>query len=334
MHPSIPSTAPDTLTAGSVGLALGSGSARGLAHIGVLRALDEAGLAVQAIAGSSIGALIGAIAASGRLGDVEERFLAFDWRAIAGLLDPVFPRSGLIDGHKITEFVRAHVPAARIEDLPIPFRAVTTDLHTGQEVVIASGDLIEAVRASIAVPGIFTPVRSGARVLLDGGLVNPVPVSVVRAMGADTVIAVDLNHDIATRRVRRAAAPKPAGPAVPPPPPAETLAGRGRFQQLGGAVMAERLRALGSPALAQFNAWLRRDTLPGIFDVLLGSIDIMQARITQANLREYPPDLLIQPTLGQVRFMEYDRAGTIIEAGYACARDQLAAWARTRPDRP
>lgn len=311
-----------------IGLALGSGSARGLAHIGVLRALDEAGVAVAAIAGSSIGALIGAIAASGRLSDVEERFLAFDWRAIAGLLDPVFPRSGLIDGHRITEFVRAHVPAARIEDLPIPFRAVTTDLTSGQEVVIASGDLIEAVRASIAVPGIFTPVRSGARVLLDGGLVNPVPVSVVRAMGVDAVIAVDLNHDIATRRVRRAAAPEPPRQTAPPADAAP--ARRGRFQPLATAVVVERLRALGSPALAQFSAWLRRESLPGIFDVLLGSIDIMQARITQANLREYPPDLLIQPALGHVRFMEYDRAGAIIEAGYDCARARLATWAPGR----
>lgn len=294
-----------TLSAHKVGLALGSGSARGLAHIGVLRAIEDAGIKVDFIAGTSMGALIGAIYAAGKLEGLTERFLDFDWKSIVSLLDPVFPRSGLIDGQKIDDFVRAHVRATRIEDLPIPFHAVATCIMSGEEVVCRTGDLIEAVRASISVPGIFTPVRSNGRVLVDGGLVNPVPVSVARAMGADLVIAVDLNHDIVAGRVSH------PGSRANARPHAQTM---------------ERLLAglQTSPVLAQFEAWLHKEPLPGIFDVLLTSIDIMQARMTQTSLRQDKPDILIRPPLGAVRFMEFDRAEEIIEIGYRSAVQQLA----------
>ncbi|HMM45726.1 MAG TPA: patatin-like phospholipase family protein [Candidatus Macondimonas sp.] len=288
-----------------VGLALGSGSARGLAHVGVLRALDEAGIKVDFIAGTSMGAVIGAIYATGKLDGLTER--NFDWKSIVSLLDPVFPRSGLIDGQKIIDFVRAHVPAARIEDLPIPFQTVATDIMTGEQVALGTGDLIEAVRASISVPGIFTPVRSNGRILVDGGLVNPVPVSVVRAMGADRVIAVDLNHDIVARRTSY---PQRRVEALSPNP---TM-----------ARLLANLQAMGSPVLAQFEAWLHQEPLPGIFDVLLASIYIMQARVTQASLRQDRPDILIRPPLGSVRFMEFDRAEEIVEIGYRSATEQLA----------
>lgn len=291
-----------------VGLALGSGSARGLAHIGVLRAIREAGIEVDVIAGSSMGAFIGAIFASGKLDGLEAEFLGFDSKSIASLLDPVFPRSGLIDGQKIADFVRAHVPATSIEHLPIPFQAVATDIMNGEQVALGTGDLIEAVRASIAVPGIFTPVRSNGRILVDGGLVNPVPVSVARDMGADLIIAVDLNHDIVTNRLSH---PHPSA--------------NGKPYTQAMSRMLESLQSLESPALAQFSAWLHKEPLPGIFDVLLASIYIMQARITQATLRHDKPEILIQPPLGAVRFMEFDRAEEIIEIGYRSAVQQLAA---------
>ena len=291
-----------------IGLALGSGSARGLAHIGVLRAIREAGIEVDVIAGSSMGAFIGAIFVSGKLDGLEAEFLGFDWKSIASLLDPVFPRSGLIDGQKIADFVRAHVPATSIEHLPIPFQAVATDIMNGEQVALGTGDLIEAVRASIAVPGIFTPVRSNGRILVDGGLVNPVPVSVARDMGADLIIAVDLNHDIVTNRLSR---PHPSA--------------NGKPYTQAMSRMLENLQSLESPALAQFSAWLHQEPLPGIFDVLLASIYIMQARITRATLRHDKPEILIRPPLGAVRFMEFDRAEEIIEIGYRSAMQQLAA---------
>lgn len=295
-----------------VGLALGSGSARGLAHIGVLRAIEEAGIEIDVIAGTSMGALIGAVFAAGKLDGLAERFLDFDWKSIVSLLDPVLPRSGLIDGQKVADFVRAHVTATRIEGLPIPFQAVATDITNGEQVALGTGDLIEAVRASIAVPGIFTPVRANGCTLADGGLVNPVPVSVARGMGADLVIAVDLNHDIVTKRISH---PRPSA--------------NGKPYAQAMARLLESLQSFESPALAQFSAGLHQEPLPGIFDVLLASIYIMQARITQATLRHDKPEILIQPPLGEVRFMEFDRAEEIIEIGYRSAAEQLALWAGT-----
>ncbi|MDD3610525.1 MAG: patatin-like phospholipase family protein [Halothiobacillaceae bacterium] len=298
-----------TPSAHKVGLALGSGSARGLAHIGVLRAIEEAGIEVDCIAGTSIGAVIGAIYSAGKLEGLTERFLQFDWKRIISLLDPVFPRSGLIDGQKIDDFVRAHVQAQRIEDLPIPFRAVATCIMSGEEVVVGAGDLIEAVRASISVPGIFTPLRSNGRILVDGGLVNPVPVSVARAMGADLIIAVDRNHNIVAHRTTH------------PQRGVQALSSNATMTRL-----LTSLQAVKSQVLAQFEAWLHQEPLPGIFDVLLNSIYIMQARVTQTNLRHDKPDILIQPPLGAVRFIEFDRAEEIIEIGYRSAAEQLARW--------
>lgn len=172
-----------------IGLALSSGSARGWAHIGVVRALAEAGIRVDYVAGTSIGAVVGAVYASGNIDALQEVALQLDWRQIAYFFDVVLPKSGLIDGKKVSAFIRSHVNGINIEELPIPFCAVSTDLATGDEVVIQSGDIIDAVRASISVPGIFTPVKKNGTFLVDGGLVNPVPVSVVRQMGADFVIA-------------------------------------------------------------------------------------------------------------------------------------------------
>jgi len=290
-----------------VGLALGSGSARGLAHIGVLRALVEAGIRIDLVAGTSMGAFVGALFAAGKLDALEKEFLGMDWQGIVSLVDPVFPRSGLIDGHKIGEFVRRHVPEPGIESLPMPFRAVATDISTGEEVGIDSGNLVEAVRASIAVPGVFTPVRCNGRVLADGGLVNPVPVSAVRAMGAEAVIAVDLNHDIVTNRLTRPATDngKPLAQAV--------------------TRVLESLQPLEHPMLIQFREWLEREPLPGIVDVMLASMYIMQARVTQCSLLLERPEILIQPPLGAVRFLEFDQASEIIGIGYRSARESLLA---------
>lgn len=289
-----------------IGLALGSGSARGLAHIGVLRAIMEAGITVDVIAGTSMGAFVGAIYASGKLDSLEAELLGFDWKSIVSLIDPVFPRSGLIDGQKIADFVRTHMPTTNIEQLPMPFRAVATDIASGEEVAIGTGDLIEAVRASIAVPGIFTPVRSNGRILVDGGLVNPVPVSAARSMGADFVIAVDVNHDIVSNRLSHASPP---------------TSGKPHIQAMKR--MLESVQSFKSPVLDQFRAWLHKEPLPGIFEVLLASLYIMQARITQTNLDHDKPEILIQPPLGAIRFMEFDRAGEIIEIGYQCTKEQI-----------
>ena len=307
-----------------IGLALGSGSARGLAHLGVIRAIEDAGIEVGFIAGTSMGALIGAIHAAGKLDELEAAFLAFDWKKTASFFDVVLPKSGLLDGARVSELVRAHIRADSIEALTIPFAAVATDIVSGEEVVIRSGDVIEAVRASISVPGIFTPVRSNGRILVDGGLTNPVPASAARAMGADIVIAVDLNHEIV--------AGKNLKPLLAAEKPSIAESGTsGMFSRWVGSYrlsmkdIRQKLLSGDNPASAQFRRWISTEPLPSIFEVLLASINIMETQISQTRLRLDRPDVIIQPPLGHIRFLEFDRAEEIIAIGYEHTRRQLAA---------
>ena len=304
-----------------MGLALGGGAARGMAHFGVLRALADAGVQVDCIAGCSIGALVGAVAASGSTDGLEATFKTFDWRKTLSFFDVVFPRAGLIDGAKVTALVREHLPATRIEALPIRFAAIATDLGSGAEVVLRSGDVIDAVRASIAVPGIFTPVRLGGRVLVDGGLSNPVPVSVVRAMGADRVIAVDLNYGVVDGRFKRRVKSVKVEPESPPQNEG------GRWAAEYRHVLAElknRLAAQSAPIKDQFSRWSTRDeALPNVFEVLLASVNVMEMHITESRLRVEPPDVLIRPPLGDIRFLEFGRAEEAIQLGYDAAMQAL-----------
>jgi NTE family protein len=317
-----------------IGLALGSGSARGLAHIGVIRAIEEAGIPIHCIAGTSMGALIGAVHAAGKLDELEATFQAFDWKKTLSFFDVVLPKSGLLDGAKISELVRDHVRAETLEALLKPFNAVATDIASGEEVVIASGDVIEAVRASISVPGIFTPVRSGERVLVDGGLTNPVPVSVARAMGADIVIAVDLNHQIVAGKnlkpLLNQEQPLAGNPRASEDSPASTLFARwvGEYRAAMGE-LRQRLLAGETPLSGQFTRWLSsEEALPSIFEVLLASINIMETRITQTRLGLDHPEVLIQPPLGHIRFLEFGRAEEIIAIGYEHAKKQLLEYNR------
>lgn len=178
-----------------VGLALGSGGARGWAHIGIIRALAEGGVRPDVVCGCSIGSLVGAAYVTGQLDPFAAWVRSLTWREILGLLDPGLSGGGLIRGGRLLRFLREHYRDVAIERSPIPFAAVATDLATGNEVWLRSGSLFDAVRASIAVPGLFGPVLTDGTWLVDGGLVNPVPVSLCRAMGANFIIAVTLNAD-------------------------------------------------------------------------------------------------------------------------------------------
>jgi NTE family protein len=306
------------LFAGKVGLALGSGSARGWAHIGVIRALTEAGIHVDYIVGTSIGALVGAVYASGGIGNLENVILQFDWKQIAYFFDVVLPTSGLLDGKRISAFIRRHVKEINIEELPIPFCAVATDLGTGNEVILKEGDIIEAVRASISVPGIFTPVKKNGTILVDGGLVNPVPVSVAREMGADFVIAVDLNHNIVGRKESKISTPDSNF---------ELLEKKNRLLSVQKNKILEalnrRIEAVDFPALTQIRQWAAREPLPSIFEVLITSSSIMETQITTTRLQTDPPDFLIQPDLAHIKFLEYNRARETIAEGYQEARVRL-----------
>jgi NTE family protein len=277
-----------------LGLALGSGSARGWSHIGVLRALERAGFAPDIVCGTSIGALVGAAYADGQLDRLEAWVRSLTWPSVLGLLD-IKLSGGLIQGEKLLAFFRAHFQDKPIESLARPFAAVATELVSGRELWLREGSVIDAVRASMALPGLFTPaVQDGGRLLVDGGLVNPVPVSLCRAMGADVVIAVDLNWDLMGRHLEadgQATAAAEAGPL-------EGLLGR---LPLG----LGRLRsgpAAGTP-------------MPSILDVLAVSINIMQVRITRSRLAGDPADVLVRPHLSDVALMDFHRADRSVREG-------------------
>ncbi|BEQ14886.1 patatin-like phospholipase family protein [Desulfoferula mesophila] len=301
-----------------VGLALGSGSSRGWAHIGVIRALAEAGVEISCIAGTSIGALVGAGFALDKMDVLEEFARQLDWKQIVSFLDVVFPRSGLFDGGKITEFFRGHVHEVNIQDLPLPYCAVATDLATGDEVVFSQGDLVEAIRASVSIPGVFTPARRDGAFLVDGGLVNPVPVSVARRMGADYVIAVDLNHG----RIDK------SGNGAMTDNDSSAKHGEEDLKRKITQELADRFSQLSSPSLSQIGKWISKEPTPNIIEVLTTSINIMAAQITEINLKRDPPDLLIRPRLGHLRLMEFHRAEEAIEEGY---RETVRRLAQAHP---
>jgi NTE family protein len=187
-----------------IGVVLGAGSARGWAHIGVLRALEQAGIRPQIVCGASIGALVGAVYANGGLDALEEWVLSLTWRKVLGFFDISF-NGGILKGAKLISYLHDNLLETTVEEMALPFGAVATDLRNGREIWLREGRAVDVVRASIALPGLFTPCERDGRLLVDGALVNPVPVSLCRAMGADFVIAVDLGSGLAGRQVRSAA---------------------------------------------------------------------------------------------------------------------------------
>lgn len=292
-----------------IGLALGSGAARGWAHLGVLQTLAEEGVVPDVICGCSIGAFVGAAAASGDLDKLRHWAEELKWKDVIGLLD-VSLRSGLIKGEKLIQFFERNFTDRDFADLPTRFACVATELVSGREVWLHSGSVSDAVRASIALPGLMTPVARDGRLLVDGGLVNPVPVSLCRAMGADIVIAVDLGSDIVGRAWKYTAA-KPA-----PVDETEASWSERLFERLGigSGGGAGNGRREPDPA----------DSLPSLVSVLSASINIMQVRIARSRLAGEPADVLISPRVGHLGLMDYHRAEEAIVEGEA-------AVARVRP---
>ncbi|HQU16959.1 MAG: hypothetical protein B7Z66_12440 [Chromatiales bacterium 21-64-14] len=299
-----------------VGVALGSGSARGWAHIGVLRALEDAGIVPDVVCGTSIGALTGAACALGRLEPLDHWVRSLTWRDVVRFLDVRLSGGGLIHGERLMRFFRGRAYDVPIESLPKVFAAVATDLGTGREIWLDQGSLAEAVRASFAVPGLFAPVLRDQRWLVDGGLVNPVPVSVCRAFGADIVIAVNLNGDLVGRNTRRHAAPPARKPEPDPASDTDLLSQltarlTGTLRARAGALIAQ---VRGTPALN-----------PGIFEVLSGSLNIMQDRITRSRMAGDPPDLVVAPRLAHIGLMEFERGAEAIAAGRQAVEQMLPA---------
>lgn len=311
-----------------VGLALGAGAARGVAHIGVLDAIAELDIPIDYLAGTSAGALVGGVYASGRLEDLRQTLLQMEWREVLYyFLDLSFSKGGLIDGKRAAEFIGEHVRDGNVDDLPIPFRAVATDILTGAEVVLDEGKLIEVIRASIAVPGIFSPVIRGTAALVDGGLVNPVPVTVARDMGSEFIIAVDVN----TGRFE----PKAEDQQLPGRPVKRPEKADEEWTDRLLNAINRKWEELDQKVKAQMNRWARSDSGPNIIDVIGNAIRIMESQIAEATIQVTKPDIVIRPSVGHIHFMEFNRAEEAIEAGYRAAREALAD-ARDRiglPDR-
>lgn len=279
-----------------VGLALGSGAARGWSHIGAIQALEEAGIRPDIICGTSIGALVGGIYANGKLDELETWLRGLSWSDVVGFLD-ISMGGGLIKGSKLVGFLGDRLGESDIADFGLPFAAVATDLHTGREVWLEKGPFLEVARASISVPGLFTPVMRDGRYLVDGGLVNPVPVSLARAMGADIVIAVDLGADMLGRHDTA----HPVSTSVVPADPGDGL--MGRLQAGFASLFSGSGRDPATPPP------------PSLMDVLATSINIMQIRITRSRLAGEPADAVIAPRLAHFALLDFHRAGEAIDEG-------------------
>ncbi|WP_337269756.1 patatin-like phospholipase family protein [Oryzifoliimicrobium ureilyticus] len=274
-----------------IALALGGGAARGWAHIGVLRALDEAGIEIGMVAGTSIGALVGGCYLAGKLDELEGFARSLTMRRIASLLDLTIGGSGLFGGMRLTKRMQEHLEGMSIERLDRPFVAVAAEVNTGHEVWIATGSLITALRASYALPGIFEPIRSNNRTLVDGALVNPVPVSVCRAYEQPLVVAVNLNYD------------------------------------LYGRSAVVRHNAELSPSEVQKREAVPQHKL-GMTGVMVQAFNIIQDRIARARLAGDPPDVSLHPRLSDIGLSEFHRAGEAIDRGYEETKARLAELRR------
>ena len=299
------------MTVPRIGLALGSGSARGWSHIGIIESLTEAGIEADIVCGTSIGSLVGAAYVAGRLTELRQWAEIATWREIVGLMDVRLSGGGLINGKQVVAFLRGLGVEEPIESYTKRYAAVATDLGNGREIWLESGPIYEAVRASIALPGIFSPARVNGKWLVDGGLSNPVPVSVCRALGAEVIIAVNLNSDLLGRRL---ASEPGAETPLPSRIPSEFL--NSVLKQLPAGLREQATQI--APRLLPQGA-----STPGYFDVLANSINIMQDHITRTRLAGEPPHVLLVPRLRNIGLMEFNRAKEAIAEGRHCVEQAL-----------
>lgn len=296
-----------------IGLALGGGSARGWAHIGVINELEQIGIVPDIICGTSIGALVGGVYLAGQLDALSEWLLQLERKEIIKYLDIRLLRGGgFVEGSRLMDFFHQQMGDINIEDLPKPYTCVSTDLETGQEVWFQEGLLLDAIRASIAIPGIFTPVHLRNRWLVDGGLVNPVPVSVCRALGAELVIAVNLSQDSFNRHTGQLTHVYQHADENGDSMESSLL------QKISG-----KLKHRADALVSQF--FEPKIPTPGLFDVLSGSIGIMQDRLTRSRMAGDPPDIILNPRVAHIGLLEFDRAAEAIKAGKQCVTSMLPA---------
>lgn len=286
-----------------VGLALGSGSARGWAHIGVIQELEDMGVRPAVVAGTSVGAIVGAAYVCGQLDDFADWVQTLTMRDVFSLMD-ISLSGGVVKGEKLFRFFKEEHGGQNIEDLDQKFVSVATEMQTGREIWITRGSPLEAARASCALPGLFSPVKKDDRWMLDGGLVNPVPVSACRALGADVVIAVNLNAQLVGRHLTRATSHEVSEEKA-------TSEERSIWQKITDAFTSD------------------EGEDPTLFDVIATSINVMQDRITRSRMAGDPPEVTLVPQLEDFAIMDFHRAGEAIEEGRKLVRekaDDIRGW--------
>ena len=289
----------------NIGLALGSGSARGWSHIGVISALVEQGIVPDIVCGTSVGSLVGAAYVSGTLEKLEEWVRSLTKFETARFFEINPSLNGFVNTERLRHFLHEYVANdnALIEDLAKQYAAVATELETGREVWLTRGPVLEAVWSSISLPGLFPAIKNNNKWLVDGGLVNPVPVSVCRAMGAEIVIAVNLNGDIVGKHFQKS----------------KILIKQERNQGVVGKItglVAEYTAAVFSPAKVE-------DQPPNLFEAIAGSVNITQDRITRSRMAGDPPDILLAPRLSHIGLLEFYRANEAISEGKECVRRMM-----------
>ena len=290
----------------TIGIALGGGAARGWAHIGVLRTLIEAGFEPDIVAGTSIGAVAGACYVTDRLDALQDFAASLTRRRVFGFLDFNFGGSGLLTGQRLGARLQQHLQEVTIEQLTRKFVAVATELGTGHEVWLNKGSLVNALKASFALPGIFRPVQINGRWLIDGALVNPIPVSVCRALGARIVIAVNLNSDVFGK--------------------GSVIHDQEAYADPLAAIEDTRLPGSNGRAavhLLHRQIFGKGDGAPGISSVMMDAINITQDRIARSRLAGDPPDITISPKVGNIGLFDFHRAGEAIELGAQAAEKQI-----------
>jgi len=298
-----------------IGLALGSGAARGMAHIGVLKVLDQAEIPIAAISGTSIGALIGALYSAGvSVAEMEEIANSVDWKKMAGWIAPRVPVSGLIDGKRIARFFEGLLPVRDFSALKIPLAMLATDVETGEAIVLKQGDLLTALRAAIAFPGIFTPVNIGQRYLVDGGLCYPVPAHILADLGAEAVIGV-----CAIPKVD-----KTDREAFLPAPESDVKAGKSLLKKLKSDYVESLWQDIFGKKKSETNDQNGKDRKPpNIFRVFAQSVAIMENQINDLRLDNGHIDILIRPKLDGINLLEFNRAREVIRAGEEATRKLL-----------
>ncbi|MEE4246731.1 MAG: patatin-like phospholipase family protein [Kangiellaceae bacterium] len=290
--------------ANTIGVALGSGAARGICHIGILNQLANLDIRPTVVCGTSVGALVGAAYATGHLQSLTEWFSDQSTTTLIRHLDlNFFSSGGIADGEAFIHFLKTKYGDYQIEDLPIPFAAIACDMQSGREVWITEGSIWDAVRASAAYPGLLTPVQRNGQWLVDGGIVNPVPVSVCRALGASHVIAVNLNRDLTNPQPKSKNTTK------------QVTTSANKSMTFISKVSSQLKQTLNDRLPIQRRT---KDGAPGILDVISGTINIMQDRITRSRLAGDPPEVMLAPNVANVGFLETERSAELIAEGANC----------------